>query len=377
MPIFLVFQPASQMEIYVTFVPVMRKSFICIVLLSWVFNLPAQVYNARPAAFFPFYEKTETLNKSGFDEFVVDLDRENEQLVGSAQYTRAFWPLNDTASGAFAYAVIRPDTFPIFGSNQAYAISYINGVRLDSIDLLAAHKNLSGTENKIILEFAHTDASWHPTSSVFSRDTLTFTGPLFPGNTLDTAYRVRLRPGTWYTGGVPVAIRIRFVGAVNDTLLLGAGYPTQGLCGADDKIVQSPFYPNSYAFYNMYNELLPTSAGGDIFQECDALPGQDSLADGFSPIQNWSASLYVSVGTLDQPIFEDAKSLLFYPNPVREGGFIQAAFPVEKWELYDATGRLQSAGKGLYVDMHQVPVGIYFLKVKNLHTFDLIKISKF
>lgn len=314
--------------------------------------------------------------KAGFDQFIVDFDLENEELVGAANYERAFWNLNDTASNSFQYAVLRPDSFPILGSNQAYPISYITGIRLDSLDLLVAHKNLSGGENKVVLEFAHTDASWHPTSYVFASDTLSFTGPLFASNTLDSAFTLRLRPGTWYTGGVPVAIRIRFIGAVNDTFLLGAGYPTNGTCGSEAKVAQSPFYPNSYAFYNYYNELLPTAIGGDIFQECDGIAGKDSIADGFSPIQNWCASMYLSVGTLSNPNFDAVNSLLVYPNPTSNSLKINSANANLYWDILDISGRKLMDGHGLEVNLNTLPSGIYFLKVKNLPTFDVIKISK-
>lgn len=314
--------------------------------------------------------------KSGFDQFIVDFDLENEELVGPANYQRAFWNLNDTASNSFKYAVLRADTFPFWGSNNAYPISFITGIRLDSIDLLVAHKNLSGGVNKVVLEFAHTDASWHPTSNVFASDTLTFTGPLFSSNTLDTAYTLRLKPGTWYTGGVPVAIRISFIGAVNDTFLLGAGYPVDGTCASDAKIAQTPFYPNSYAFYNLYNELLPTAIGGDVFQECDGIAGKDSIADGFSPIQNWCASMYLSVGTLSNPNFDAVNSLLVYPNPTSNSLKINFANDNLYWDILDISGRKLMDGHGLEVNLNTLPSGIYFLKVKNLPTFDVIKISK-
>lgn len=314
--------------------------------------------------------------KAGFDQFIVDFDLENEEIVGAANYERAFWNLNDTASNSFQYAVLRPDTFPILGSNQAYPISYITGIRLDSLDLLVAHKNLSGGENKVILEFAHTDASWHPTSNVFASDTLSFTGPLFASNTLDSAFTLRLRPGTWYTGGVPVAIRISFIGAVNDTFLLGAGYPINGTCGSESKVDQSPFYPNSYAFYNYYNELLPTAIGGDIFQDCDGLAGKDSIADGFSPIQNWCASMYLSVGTLSNQNFDAANGIQAYPNPTTNKLTIKHSKADLQWDLLDISGRKLMDGQGLEVNLNTLPSGIYFLKVKNLPTFDVIKISK-
>lgn len=319
--------------------------------------------------------KSSLISKGGFDQFVVDFDMENEQLVGSANYQRSFWQLNDTASLAMKYAVLRADSFPFFGSNQAYPISFITGIRLDSIDLLIAHKNLSGGENKVILEFAHTDASWHPTSNVFASDTFSFIGPLFPGNNLDTAHTIRLRPGIWYTGGVPVAIRIQFVGAVNDTFLLGAGFPVIGTCGIQPKIGETPFKPNSYAYYNLYNELLPTAIGGDVFQDCDGLPGKDSIADGASAIQNWCASMFLSVGTLS---VEDNSNSIFkvYPNPTNQWIYIDSPFQTTYWEIIDISGRKLLEGQGTNVNMNDYPSGIYFLKIKNLPTFDIIKISK-
>lgn len=315
--------------------------------------------------------------KAGFDEFVVDFDREEEAMAGAANYRRGFWQLSEKGSNPISYAVIRPDTFPKFGSTEGYALSYLTAIRLDSIDLLLAHKKLSAGNDTIIIEFSNTDASWHPLSTVFEADTLVTSTPFFTSNTLDTAYTLRLYPAIWYTGIVPVAIRIRFLAPQQDTLLLAAGFSFNGSCGINDKPNLTPFYPNSYAYYKDFNDLLPTTAGGNIYTECDGIAGQDSTADGFSPIQNWCATMYFRANTLGLDPGAAEQKFTAYPNPTTESVRIKSAEALEYWHLLSSEGRLLRSGKQADIDLQAFPPGIYFLQLKSIHTFDTIKITKY
>lgn len=322
-------------------------------------------------------QATTTPDKTGFDEFVVDFDRENEDMAGAGSYSRGFWQLSESGTNPIAYALIRPDTFPQYGSADGYSISYLTALKLDSIDLLVAHRKTSAGNDTLILEFSDTDVSWHPLSTVFDADTLIIPAPLFPSNTLDTAYTLRLYPDIWYTGIVPVAIRIRFLGPAQDTLLLGAGFSFSGSCGGSGpKPDLTPFNPNSYAFYKAYNELLPTTIGGNIYTECDGLAGQDSIAHGFSPIQNWCATLYFRANTLGLDPGAQEQPFRVYPNPTAGRVYIQSAEVLESWQLYSSDGRLLLRGKQNYAGLEELPPGIYFLQLKSIHTFDTIKITK-
>jgi hypothetical protein len=128
-------------------------------------------------------------------------------------------------------------------------------------------------------------------------------------------------------------------------------------CGNLIQADTSAFYPNSFAYWQGYNLLLPSQSGGDFYTDCNG-NGQRDSSDGANPIQTWDIALSVQATGLNLPNFTANQPALVYPNPCSEQ--VHVGLPGCSWDLWDALGKRRASGVGKAIlSCKNLPAGCY------------------
>lgn len=271
-----------------------------------------------------------------------------------------YWPLklgSQVGDTSILYAVVSFDTL-IGPSTPGTSAKALADVEIDSVGLLLYHAKTSSTPTRCVLEFLSLSAEGFPIAQAWYSDTLSWTASVAP-----EAKRVWVPVQAIPPSGQAWAVRFKLLElGQGDTLLLAARHPVKDTCGSLIQADTSVFYPNSFAFWQGYNLMLPSQAGGDFYTDCNGNGLRDS-SDGANPIQTWDMALGVRATGLSFPIPSTKPPVLVYPNPCTET--TRVGLKDCGWEVWDAFGQKRAAGFGqTYLPCNDLPAGCYTVHIQ-------------
>lgn len=321
-----------------------------------------------PVNNFPNYYNTS--EKSG-GSLIVNYDLSDETGAGSINYKRAIWPVNknfDTLStdSLFTYLICGFDS--LIDPSNTYPFSYttISAFQIDSIWIGLGHENNSGMNDTLIIQLLSLNASGYPSQQVMWADTLVFSSGQSSLNQWTNWFILRLAPSFNWSGPLKPAVKLQYKAPIEDTLGVIAGYRYSGTCGTNDAAQWSAFYPNSYAYWTGFNALIPTSAGGDIYYDCNANLQFDSLTDGRNYIQNWHIGIQITAPEIGLENEHMNLSPKIFPNPASEWLNIQSEQPIHEVRIFDSQGKLVMSFNNIHgvISLQQLDNGMYFIHTK-------------
>lgn len=330
------------------------------------------ITGSKPVPFsvnhFPNYYSSEKAGGS----LVINYDLSDETNAGSLNYKRALWPVNqyyDTLSSdsLFTYLICGFDS--LIDPTNTYAFSYnvIPAFQIDSIWIGLGHENNSGLNDTLIIQLITLNASGYPSSQMIWNDTLVFSSGQSSSNQWTNPLILSLAPALNWNGPLKPAVKLQYKAPLQDTLGVVAGYRFSGSCGLEDAAQWSAFYPNSYAYWTGFNALIPTSAGGDIYYDCNANLQFDSLTDGRNYIQNWHIGLQITAPEIGL----EAQQVLFnpkiFPNPASEEFYIRSEQPLLHVEIFNTQGiSVLSTNNSIdAIPLHNLNNGMYYIHIKS------------
>lgn len=307
-------------------------------------------------------------------EIPKPLEAANLSLNSSPTYLNAsefeggllrFWPLkfgSQPTDTSILYALVSFDTL-IGPSTSGAAPSAFTDLEIDSVGLLIYHTKTSPIPTRCVLDFLPLNPQGFPLPQAWYSDTLTWTFSV-----ANPAKRVWLPVQASPNPGQAWALRFKLLElGQGDTLLLAARHPLKDTCGSIIQADTSLFYPNSFAYWQGYNLLLPSQAGGDFFTDCNGNGIRDS-ADGANPIQTWDIALSVKASGLSFPDFPTQPHPLIYPNPCSFYTHLDLANCT--WEVWDTFGHKRAAGFGqTFLSCKDLTPGCYAIHIQQGPTF--------
>lgn len=353
------------------------NSLLCLMKYGFLFHLwllagllygqpwPSSNQPIIPNSCSPFLQ----YNKSG-GSLIVNYDVSDELIAGASWYNRAIWPINSyydslSTDSLLSYLIVKFDTLIDPTNTYGFSYSSLSVVSLDSIWIQAGHVNYSGLNDTLWIDLVALDMQSHPTQHVFWQQVLVFSSSLSPGNDWKQPVWISLAPQIVLPADTLFGIRIRYRAPLQDTLGVVAGFAFNNQCANFDAAQWSAFYPNSYAFWTGFNLLLPTSAGGDLYYDCNANLMFDSLIDGRNYIQNWSIAIQLTspdIGVI--PI--DDESLKIYPNPAKSHVYINSNLPIHTVKICNLQGQPFEVSPliGGVIDLQNIPSGLHILIIE-------------
>lgn len=307
------------------------------------------------------------------DYYATDLSR-----FGAGMYHTAIWNMNMHYGGLsvdslLTYAIIAYDTLAATDSSYFYTYGEIGQPTLDSLWIYFGHENNSGVEDTLIVDVVHTDTAYFPGVLSIWSDTLVFASGQSSANNWMNTTMLSLAPGILLKRDTAFAVRIRYYGALQDTFGLVLGYGTDlSTCGSfpEPRALKSHFYPNSYAYWNTYQLLLPSASGGDLYYDCNANFQFDTLTDGASYIQNWRVPVLLSSMDVGVEEINVSGRISVYPNPASDilkiasdlPGFSDAVirFITPQGHIFPASFTDNGT-----LNIANLAAGIYYLQINN------------
>lgn len=313
--------------------------------------------------------------------YQTDLSR-----FGSGNFQSAIWNLNmhyDTLTNdsLLTYAIIDFDTIADIDSTFFYAYHEFGQPTLDSIWINFGHENNSGNPDTLIIDLMDSDTTGYPDIHAFWSDTIIFLSGQSPSNQWLNSTQLILTPGILLKRDTSFAIMIRYYGALQDTFGLVLGYGTDnGICGAFPlpKASKSHFYPNSYAFWNTYQLLIPTQSGGDLYYDCNGNLEFDTLLDGNSYIQNWNVGVLLSSPDIGVEELDYSTVIHVFPNPAQEYLILSSNGSQINWlnySIYSISGSIVQSDviTGNEINISDLVPGLYILKLSKENQYAVKK----
>jgi hypothetical protein len=271
-----------------------------------------------------------------------------------------FWPLKlsgQPADTSILYAVVAFDTL-IGPATPGTSPKSLDDVEIDSVGLLIYHVKTSSIPTRCVLDLLPLSAEGFPLAQAWYSDTLVWTASV-----ATPAKRVWVPVQAAPPSGQAWAVRFRLLDlGQGDTLQLAARHPVKDTCGNLIQADTSAFYPNSFAYWQGYNLLLPSQAGGDFYTDCNG-NGQRDSSDGANPIQTWDVALSVKATGLSLPAIPPPSTALVYPNPCSE--YLHIGLADCAWQVWDALGQKKAAGVGqCTLSCNEWPKGFYIVQIQ-------------
>lgn len=274
-----------------------------------------------------------------------------------------FWPLSipgQSSDTSISYAIAVFDTL-IGPLTPGASASTLTDVHIDSLGLLMQHSKISQQSTRWAIEFLSLNVQGYPSGSTWFSDTLEWNTSMAA-----QAQRVWVAVNVAPPSGQPWAVKVSVLNlGPGDAFQLGARHPIKDTCGLEIQADTSKFYPQSFAYWQGYNLLIPTPAGGDFFTDCNSNAQLDS-SDGANPIQTWDMALVITATGLSMSEATESNSALVYPNPCTST--MSVGLPSASWKIYDGFGRevLQGFGRTTIACQALKP-GCYTLLVQTEH----------
>jgi hypothetical protein len=321
-----------------------------------------------PVNNFPGYYSAEKTGGS----LVINYDLSDETDAGSFSYKRAIWPVNlnyDTLAtdSLFTYLICGFDSLIDPTNTYSFSFSTISNFQIDSIWIGLGHENNTGLNDTLIIQLITLNASGYPSSQMMWADTLVFSSGQSLSNQWTNPLILPLSPSLNWNSPLKPAVKLQYKAPIQDTLGVVAGYRFSGSCGSELAAQWSAFYPNSYAYWTGFNALIPTSAWGDIYYDCNANLQFDSLIDGRNYIQNWHIGLQITAPEIGLEAQQVLHSPKIFPNPASEWFYIQSEQPVLHVQIFNSQGILVLSinNSTNVIPLHHLDNGLYFIHIKS------------
>lgn len=306
---------------------------------------------------------------------------EEDANVFGTNYQRILVPINQNYTTLLGDSLIRKAVigFDAIPQNFYQHVRAIAQVRIDSIFIELGHQNVSGKNDTIIFHLLKADTNGYPLPSIYWSDTIITVFGLSTGNNWNNTLVHALKCDQVLDDYENFAIEIQYFGNVNDSFGIVAAYPFDGNCASvqQKRAVKSSFYPNSFAYWNQWNLLLPTAVGGDVFYDCDGDDLYIDSIDGENFIQNWHIGVQISSPNISVNSYE-LSTLQVFPNPVSDWLTIANAPLGASLEIFTIDGKLIQKnsvhGEHLSIPFTHVTNGVYIIKIQYLDTIRYAKI---
>lgn len=172
--------------------------------------------------------------------------------------------------------------------DEGFEKTEFSAITVDSLYLNIGHENNSGDDDTLLVEIVSLDGNGYPeVGNVLWDDTLIATNFSVADDYHSYNY-IPLYVNLLVPAAKEFGVVIKYFGNTLDTCGFFSGFPDNGECtyfGIPYSAYYSSFYPNSYAYWNYHDALLPDNLGSDIYYDCDG-SGDYSLDDGANFIQN-------------------------------------------------------------------------------------------
>jgi hypothetical protein len=371
----------------------MRKLYVSLTaLLSFTIAAVAQpvisgqnirVMKPVPGSETKNYTSAQAGDRGGPINMYIDYSGSEAFYFGGQYFDNVGWEMNmhytnppDTFTQR--YVIVDFDTIHDVVSDLGYKYEDVESIMIDTIYFHLGHVNHSGQPDTLIVDIiACTNAGYPTTTSLWGDTTITAT--TLVGPTASWFGTFTLAPAYEVTPPNKVGVRMRYWGDKQDTCTYLFGFNDGGACGAGQfSAIRTLFYPNSYYWFNQFNNQYPTSSGGLIYLDCDGNGSYtpDSHEDYF--IQNihvWlNATVTLKPGVGMEKV-DPGFDLSVFPNPAQDlltvsmdavrGTDLTITITNIEGEVTYAAGVAASAKFDHNVDLTSFANGIYVLKVND------------
>lgn len=329
----------------------------------------------------------------------IDYDFYEETIVGSQTYGRFAWDYNTNFTNppdTFTYKYVIVDFDEIIDTDNFIPYDYddIDSIVIDTIFFAAGHTNVSGMNDTIVLSVIALNQAGYPTTVPILRDTTISNTTMTPGPSwLNFGVFNLPNPGVTIVPPQKFGIRLDYYGPAIDTFGFLAGFTDGGDCQAIPTVDRSAFesltFPNTYYYYNRFNNQYPRPNGNSIFLNCDgSTDGQGNPT--YTPdaneewyIQNagiWvTATVYLKDGVGIN--YQQADyNLTLSPNPANN--ILNLSIKSENIHDYEVmianiqgqvvhSGSINEGSNNVYqtIDIGNLANGIYIMKISNGNSY--------
>lgn len=307
----------------------MRHFLILVIGLAVAMSSFAQFRNFVPVNANPNFIQIENeyTDKDLVESFRLNYKVSDEQFHSLLLNQSRLWqilpqsvmsdPNNMDSSVVTAYVVV--DSLLDYFAGISVDRSILTALKIDSITFHVGHQSTSGGISSFGLKIIELNNQNYPLGNVWVNEQINTGQGLSPVNNWKNTTTLTFKPAFYLPPPFRFAAQLTYQGASQDTFGLVAGFSSEGACIANlPKAVQSAFYPNSLAYIKKFNTLIPTSAGSDIYYDCNQNFQYDSLADGNSFIQNWDVTFYFTKHTTGIELQYIGTAFEVFPNPAHE-----------------------------------------------------------
>jgi len=230
----------------------------------------------------------------------IDYDISDEQAtqLSGGTYSRSLWTLNtnfsetnQSNSGKLEWAVTRFNWLEDVNTQQQYLYSE-NEVRIDSIDVLFTHQNVTGTPDSIVILIyvdeagVYLDNQENILNAILYADTIITSASLSPN--LTTPITLRVTPDFTLPQGQQFMVGVNFYGSASNTFRILAGYGNR--CSGGCAAYPSVFDINSYWKIIYWVSASNISGVNNLGFDCNSSSSIDPLNCEKYYIQNYAIS---------------------------------------------------------------------------------------
>lgn len=315
----------------------MKKLIFTLVILTMGFSVFAQVaslkpYTKSPIPFNSNAPHASINSRSTTSELLLDYQYDDYINYGASNFGYFTFPTNVTYTQIEAdsfktgqlenYGIVSFDTMYDTYTGTSYSRNSVSSINVDTIVVGFSHKNLTKSNDTIILEMLPVAANGFPnvTGTPYATDTIVSDTSL--SKSLDTSNAFLWIPNVLVNAN-QFAVAEYYHGPQTDTFQLWSGTPYfSATCGGSttyNLAYESSYYPNSYVYDTYNQEILPTASGGFVYYDCNGDKKYESGIDGASYIENlWiTASVRLNLTGI-QAVNNNLNIKSISPNPASQ-----------------------------------------------------------
>ncbi len=226
----------------------------------------------------------QSANRLANTEILIDYASSNGDDRAFITYMNTRFVQTDTFGDR--YVVVAFDSLHDDMAGTGYKHSDFDSIRIDTVYFALGHENNDGISDSLTVKLVQLTPAGYPTSTTLWSQTFTSGSGSFTGSSeWDTLAPFFVAPDLTVSSTTKFGFRVEYSGAITDTFGYVYSFVNLGGCpnyGTTYSADRSAFWPNSFRF-NVFNyTLLPTSAGADVYWDCDG----NGSGEIDNPVQN-------------------------------------------------------------------------------------------